>query len=69
MELRNKILNMIDRKLSNEGKMWDEGTTVRLKINEEEREEFLNNDTNDEVFSHWEIEEIETGLYELVVSV
>ena len=69
MELKNKILNMIDRKLSKEGKMWDEGTTVRLKINEEEREEFLNNDTNDEVFSHWEIEEIETGLYELVVSV
>lgn len=69
MELRNKILNMIDKKLLSEGKIWDEGATVRLKINEEEREEFLNNDTNDEVFSHWEIEEIETGLYELVVSV
>lgn len=66
--IKDRILNEIERKLISEGKNWDEGTTIKLEITEEERKEFLNSSNFDNGF-WWEFEKLNNNNWNLTVSI
>ena len=66
--IKARILEEYRKQLLKENKLPGDETTIRLKINEKEREEFLLKFADDVIISWYELEKIEDDLYELIIT-